>query len=81
MNTDASPPEGTEPRDSDRKSSFEAQAEQKSVGLLREFWAYLRENKKWWLTPIILVLLLVGALILLGLSLIHIWRCRRELRV
>jgi hypothetical protein len=29
-------------------------------------WDFLRYNKKWWLSPIILVLLLVGAVIILG---------------
>jgi hypothetical protein len=28
--------------------------------------AFLRENRKWWLVPILVVLVLVGALILLG---------------
>ena len=42
------------------------QAEQQPVGLIREFWDFLKHNKKWWLTPIILVLLLFGALLILG---------------
>ncbi len=42
------------------------QAEQPPVGLIREFWDFLKHNKKWWLTPIILVLLLFGALLILG---------------
>ena len=36
------------------------------VGLLREFGDFLLHNKKWWLTPIILTLLLVGVLVVLG---------------
>ena len=31
--------------------------------LLREFAEYLGQNKKWWLAPIIIVLLLVGTLL------------------
>lgn len=34
--------------------------------LVREFWDFLRDNKKWWLLPIVLILLAVGALVLLG---------------
>ncbi|MGH2396580.1 MAG: DUF5989 family protein [bacterium] len=34
------------------------------VELAREFWLFLRVRKKWWLTPILLVLGLVGLLIL-----------------
>jgi len=33
--------------------------------LLRELWAYMRARKKFWLLPIILVLLLFGALLVL----------------
>ncbi len=33
------------------------------LSLLKEFGQYLVSNKKWWLTPIIVMLLLLGALI------------------
>jgi uncharacterized phage infection (PIP) family protein YhgE len=33
------------------------------LGILKELWAYLRMNKKWWLAPIIIALLLLGFLI------------------
>jgi len=33
------------------------------AGILREFWEFLRERKKWWLVPIIIFLLVLGALI------------------
>jgi len=42
------------------------QAEAPSTGLLREYWDFLRHNKKWWLIPIIVALLLVGVLVILG---------------
>ena len=42
------------------------EAEQPQPGLVREFVDFLLNNKKWWLTPIILVLFLVGLLIVLG---------------
>jgi hypothetical protein len=32
--------------------------------LVGELWAYMRERKKWWLAPVLLVLLLVGALLI-----------------
>jgi hypothetical protein len=34
-----------------------------SQGLARELWGFLRVRKKWWLLPIMLVMLLVGALL------------------
>ena len=37
-----------------------------SPSLLREFWDFLRDNKKWWLLPILLVLLIFGILIFLS---------------
>lgn len=30
---------------------------------LAEIWAFLRVRKKWWLAPIVIVLMLLGALI------------------
>ena len=33
------------------------------AGIARELWSYMKVRKKWWLMPIILVLLLVGALL------------------
>jgi Family of unknown function (DUF5989) len=35
------------------------------VELLGELWAFMRERKKFWLAPIILVLLALGGLIVL----------------
>jgi hypothetical protein len=46
--------------------TFAAQAAEQQPGLLAEFLDFLRYNKKWWLTPIILVLLLVGTLVVLS---------------
>ena len=34
--------------------------------LLAELWAYMRARKKFWLLPLVLVLLLVGALLVLS---------------
>ena len=33
------------------------------MSIFREFWLFLKQRKKWWLTPIILTLVLLGALI------------------
>ena len=33
---------------------------------LNDLWSYMRERKKFWLAPIIIVLLLLGALIVLA---------------
>ena len=31
--------------------------------IIKEFWEFLRVRKKWWLTPIVMVLLLLGLLV------------------
>jgi hypothetical protein len=36
------------------------------AGLAAEFWQFLRENRKWWLAPIVISVLLLGVLVLLG---------------
>ena len=45
---------------------FADQATQDSPGLVREFLAFLRYNTKWWLLPIVAVLLLLSVLLMLG---------------
>ena len=35
------------------------------LSILGEFWDFLKVRKKWWLGPIVLILLLLGALIVL----------------
>ena len=35
------------------------------LGILKEFWDFMKVRKKWWLTPIVIVLLLLGTLIVL----------------
>lgn len=39
---------------------------EKQAGLVSEFIAFMRENKVWWMAPILIVLGLVGLLLLLG---------------
>jgi len=48
------------------KSEFERAGEASEAGLLREFWDFLTHNKKWWLLPILVVLLLFGVFVLLS---------------
>jgi competence protein ComGC len=31
--------------------------------ILKDIWAFLKERKKWWLLPMVIVLLLIGILI------------------
>jgi hypothetical protein len=53
---------------SNAASDFQRIASGKQVGIVREFWDFLKHNKKWWLTPIILSLLLIALLAITGSS-------------
>jgi len=55
------------PMNNSNKTEFEkAASEQGREGLLTELWAFLKQNKKWWLIPILVVLFLFGLLIFLS---------------
>ena len=47
-------------------TEFEQAADGKQTGFVRGFYDLLRQNKKWWLIPLILVMVLVAALLILG---------------
>ena len=53
--------------DSQPKSEFE-RATERSQGsnLLADFWHFLLQNKKWWLVPLLIILLALSALMLLS---------------
>ena len=36
------------------------------MSFIREFWAFIRVRKKFWLVPILIVFVLFGALLVLG---------------
>ena len=52
--------------DSEEGADFAAQANAPRPGFFTELWEFMVTNKRWWLTPIVVVLLLVGALIVLS---------------
>ena len=53
---------------SSQKSAFEQAAQQRAPSVIVEFIDFLLHNKKWWLTPIILVLLVFSVFIALTSS-------------
>jgi len=55
-----------QPQSENHSTQFLAQSEGRSSGILAEFWDFLCHNKKWWLAPIIIALLLIGLLILIS---------------
>lgn len=49
-----------------KRTAFEVSGEDKESGLLRELLAMMKANKKYWLIPLMLVLLVFGLLIAVG---------------
>ncbi len=55
----------TDPKRNDA-DDFIREAQQKPQSFARETVDFLLQNKKWWLTPIIVTLLVLGLLVALG---------------
>ena len=53
-------PNSADPREDSGLDDLEEQ------GLVAEYWQFLKENKKWWLIPILLSIALLGGLVVLG---------------
>ena len=50
-----------------KENEFErAAAEQGRGGIFRDLWGLMKQNKKWWLLPLLLTLLVFGLLIFLS---------------
>jgi hypothetical protein len=56
------------PENADRPPTDHAGEDDRNVGLARELLELILHNKKWWLAPIIVVLLVIGVLAVLGSS-------------
>ena len=50
----------------DSKNEFKSARDTSNRSIFAELWSFLATNKKWWLGPIILLLLVFGFLIMLG---------------
>ena len=51
--------------DAPKSSEFEDLGREQESTLLREIWTFIKEEKLWWMSPIIIALLLVGILVAL----------------
>ena len=50
----------------EKSDDFASQAEGGRTGIVSEFVDFLKDNKKWWLAPIVISILALGALVMLG---------------
>lgn len=55
-----------EGRKSEPGDAFARRAEARAPGLLVELVDFLRHNRKWWLAPLLILLLLSAGLLILG---------------
>jgi hypothetical protein len=60
MNSSTKHPEST------GMEALAEKAESPSLGLLSQFWAFIKYEKKYWLIPLLLVLLPIGSLVVLS---------------
>jgi hypothetical protein len=49
-----------------QKDEFLKASQAKDSNLIAEFTGFMKENKKWWLAPILIVLLALGTLAMVG---------------
>lgn len=38
------------------------------LDFIKEFWAFIRARKRWWLAPVLILLVLIGILLVVGAS-------------
>ena len=63
VHDDATPDDIEPTTETSAATEFATAAEAPEMGFFAEFWDFLVHNKAWWLTPIILVLVLVFVLV------------------
>ena len=56
----------TNPDNAPEKNEFEAVSQESNSSIVGEFVYFLKTNKKYWMIPLLLALLCLGALIILG---------------
>ena len=49
-----------------KKNAFEQAQQDQQAGIIKEFFLFLRYNKKYWMIPILITLLALAVLVLLG---------------
>jgi hypothetical protein len=49
----------------DSSAAFQQEAGAARTGIVAEFWDFLKHSKKWWLLPVIVMMVALGALVAL----------------
>ncbi len=66
LSAETCPACGATPRPGGSANEFAQEAAGDRIGFFAEFWDFLKHNKKWWLIPILLMIVLVGVVALLA---------------
>ncbi|MFQ5428881.1 MAG: DUF5989 family protein [Phycisphaerae bacterium] len=61
----SAPTNGPQP---ENREDFLREADTGRVGLAAEFWDFLKHNKKWWLVPILVTIVVVGVVAFMAAS-------------
>ena len=68
LNGQGKGPESVRGAEESQPDEFLAEARAGRTNIVSEFWGFLKHNKKWWLLPILIMILLLSLLIILGYS-------------
>lgn len=53
-------------KEPDKEKSFAELADEAPQGFLKEVWHLLVSDRRWWLAPIVIAMLILGALVMLS---------------
>ena len=57
----------TDPQQNEgREARLAEQADRKQISFLQEYLHFLRSEKRWWMAPVLIGLLIIGAVVILG---------------
>ena len=65
-NTDEEDQSMSRDPENDSGRDFASRSDGERTGLVREFVDFLKNNKKWWLAPIVILIVIFGLLVLLS---------------
>jgi hypothetical protein len=60
------PPDKQNAEPDSAATEFARQAQEAPPSALAEIWSFLKQNKKWWVTPVVVILLLFGFLVIIS---------------
>ena len=53
-------------KETDQHNEFVQAGQENDLSIIKEFYLWMKENKKWWILPIVLAIGIMGLLVTLG---------------